>query len=184
MMRGDLREPGGLAGVVEASPAGVSVRSRVHEYGGGEYDVWRDRLFFVDDADGRVYGGRVAGASAPLTPPGSRYADLVCSPDGCWLLAVEERPQGPTEPENRLVAIALRPGQGAAGVEAGDEPRVVAAGHERSVPMTYGLTALSSVLGSVLAMTAIIELGFNTVIAVGTILYVLAAGIAWVARPH
>ena len=130
MMRGDLREPGGLAGVVEASPAGVSVRSRVHEYGGGEYDVWRDRLFFVDDADGRVYGGRVAGASAPLTPPGSRYADLVCSPDGCWLLAVEERPQGPTEPENRLVAIALRPGQGAAGVEAGAEPRVVAAGHD------------------------------------------------------
>ncbi len=58
--------------------------------------------------------------------------------------------------------------------------RIVAADSERCVPMTYGLTALASVLGSVLAMTAIIELGFNAVIAVGAGLYALAGVIAWV----
>ncbi len=60
--------------------------------------------------------------------------------------------------------------------------RIVASEHGRCVPMTYALTTLSSVLGSVLAMTAIIELGFTMVIALGAGLYVLAGGIAWTVR--
>lgn len=60
--------------------------------------------------------------------------------------------------------------------------RIVAADQARCVPMTYALTTLSSVLGSVFAMTAIIELGFTTVIALGAALYVVAGGIAWVVR--
>ena len=77
VMIGMLSDAGGLAHVREASPAGFNVRTRVHEYGGGEYAVWRDRLFFVDDSDGRTHVGRIAGASAPITPTGSCYADLV-----------------------------------------------------------------------------------------------------------
>ena len=47
--------PGREAGAArEASPPGVNVRTRVHEYGGGEYTVWRDRLYYVDDADRHV----------------------------------------------------------------------------------------------------------------------------------
>jgi hypothetical protein len=60
--------------------------------------------------------------------------------------------------------------------------RIVAADQARCVPMTYALTTLSSVLGSVFAMTAIIELGFTTVIAIGAGLYVVAGGIAWAVR--
>ncbi|MCA9572746.1 MAG: hypothetical protein KC656_33130, partial [Myxococcales bacterium] len=56
--------------------------------------------------------------------------------------------------------------------------RIVEAGRGACVPMTYGLTTLSSVLGSAFAMTAIINLGFTNVILLGTVLYVLAVGVS------
>ncbi len=111
--------------VDEVSPAGVDVRTRVHEYGGGEFTVRRDRLYFVDDADRRIHGGTIGSAVAPLSPPGSAWADLVVTPDGRWLLAIEERPREGIEPENRAMAIPLD----ATGAAAG-EPRVIAAGHD------------------------------------------------------
>ncbi len=115
----------------EATPAGVNVRTRVHEYGGGEYTVWRDRIFFVDDADGRIYAGDVAGRALPITRLGSQHADLVISPDGRWLFAIEERPRDGLEPENRLIAIRLRDSPTkASGVEAMGTPLVVASGHD------------------------------------------------------
>ena len=142
VMRGGLAGLGrgavdaGLEDLGEASPPGVNVRTRVHEYGGGEYTVWRDRIFFVDDADRRIHGGRIAGPARPLTPAGSCYADLAISPDGRWLVAVEERPRPGSEPENRLIAIELSVavagsvrGGGGDGI-ASSEPRVVAAGHD------------------------------------------------------
>lgn len=45
--------------------------------------------------------------------------------------------------------------------------------------MTWVLTTLSRVLGSVFAMTAIIELGFTAVVELGLGLYLLASAIAW-----
>ncbi|HEB90513.1 MAG TPA: S9 family peptidase [Deltaproteobacteria bacterium] len=128
VMMGDLSESVGLRNLREASPPGVQVRSRVHEYGGGEFVVWQDRLFFVDDLGGRIHAGRVGGASAAISPAGSRFADLVVSPDGRHLVAVEEKPRSGGEPENRLVAIELGSASGFP-VVAGP-PRVVAAGHD------------------------------------------------------
>lgn len=119
-----------LSNLCEATPPGVNVRTRVHEYGGGEYSTWRDRVFFVDDADGRVYGGRIAGPVTPLVPKGSQYADLVVSPDGAWVFAIEERPREGMEPENRLISIPIGESSHAAGVEATAVPIVVAAGHD------------------------------------------------------
>ncbi|HPG24821.1 MAG TPA: prolyl oligopeptidase family serine peptidase [Myxococcota bacterium] len=131
VMCGDLAEDGsGLLRLAEASPDGVNVRSRVHEYGGGEYTVGRDRLFFVDDADGRIHACRFGGSARPISPPGARYADLLLSPDERWLVAVEERPREGSEPENRLIAIALRAYEGPGGLEAVGPPRVVASGHD------------------------------------------------------
>ncbi len=130
VMTGTLSDAGALEHMREASPAGINVRTRVHEYGGGEYAVWRDRLFFVDDTDGRIHAGRIAGATAPITPAGSCYADLVPSSDGRWLIAIEERPRSEEEPENRLVAIELVASVRPAAVEALSEPRVVASGHD------------------------------------------------------
>jgi len=60
--------------------------------------------------------------------------------------------------------------------------KIVDAGQAPTIPMTYGLTTLSSVLGSAFAMTAIINLGFSNVIALGTVLYVLAVGLSMAAK--
>ncbi len=117
-----------LAEPCEVSPPGVQVRTRVHEYGGGEYSVWRDRLFYVDDADRRIYGGPIGGRMRPLTPAGSCYADLVVSADGRWLVAVEERPRAGQAPENCLISVELAAGD-ADGLSAA-APRIVAAGHD------------------------------------------------------
>jgi dipeptidyl aminopeptidase/acylaminoacyl peptidase len=114
----------------EATPPGANVRTRVHEYGGGEYTVSAGRVFYVDDRDGRVHVARPGGASRPISPAGSRFADLQVSPAGDWLVAVEERPREGREPENRLVAIGLRGAEGAGGCESVGPPRVIAAGHD------------------------------------------------------
>lgn len=127
-----LRRAGATAveGLREVSPADGMVRSRVHEYGGGEYTVWRDRLFYVDDADRRVHGGPLGGPMRPLTPPGSCYAEPVVSGDGRWLVAVEERPVEDREPENRLVAVPLDVGTGRGEAIGAGPAQVVAAGHD------------------------------------------------------
>jgi len=110
----------------DVSPAGVNVRTRVHEYGGGDYTVDRGRLFFVDFADQRIHVCE-AGRSVALSPAGPRYADLVVTPDGRWLLAVEETPRAESEPENRLVAFVLPE----AGVpDAPVAPQPISAGHD------------------------------------------------------
>jgi len=114
----------------EISPIGVNVRTRVHEYGGGEYAVWRDRVFFVDDADGRIYAARIGGAAIAVTPRGSQHADLVVSPDGRWLFAIEERTREGLEPENRLIAIRLRESARGSEIAADGAPLVVASGHD------------------------------------------------------
>ncbi len=130
VMVGDLSEAVGLRDLREASPSGVQVRTRVHEYGGGEFAVWRDRLFFVDDADGRIHVCGIGGPSVPISPAGSRYADLVVSPDGRHLVAVEERPRVGLEPENRLIVIEVAPPSGSGSGIVSGPPRVVAAGHD------------------------------------------------------
>jgi hypothetical protein len=56
--------------------------------------------------------------------------------------------------------------------------KLVAGDQGTAIPMTYGLTTLSSVLGSAFAMAAIINLGFTTVMALGVVLYVLAVGVS------
>ena len=129
---GELATSGPISGVVdlrEESPPGVNVRTRVHEYGGGEYTTGQGQLFYVDDADGRIFGCRSGGGTTPLTPKGACYADLVLSPDGRFLIAIEERPVEGNEPENSLVAIELE-GAGGSDTRAAGPPRVVASGHD------------------------------------------------------
>jgi len=96
---------------VERSPAGVSVRTRVHEYGGGAALSAAGRLWFVDLGDQRLY--RVDGpdrAPVPLTPasgapPVRRWADASPTRSGRWLVCVEER-LDPDRTSHRLVAVA------------------------------------------------------------------------------
>ena len=53
---------------VDVSPAGVSVRSRVHEYGGGAATVPDGVLFYVDQADQRWYRVDAPAARRPSDP--------------------------------------------------------------------------------------------------------------------
>jgi dipeptidyl aminopeptidase/acylaminoacyl peptidase len=92
--------------VAEVLPPDFSMRSRVHEYGGGAYTVSNGVVYFVRDWDQCVW--RMASGNTPeaLTLGGtSRYADLVV--DGDRVIAVrEDHRAGLSEPENDLVAIA------------------------------------------------------------------------------
>ena len=127
LMRASLAGADGLAGPAEeVTQEPVNVRTRVHEYGGGDFLVTAGRVDYVDFSDQRIYVLR-AGRRAPLSWPGASYADFASSPDGRWLLAVEERPCPEGEPENRLVAFALPPPGEAVELV---RPRVVAAGHD------------------------------------------------------
>ena len=52
----------------DVSPAGVSVRSRVHEYGGGAATVAAGVLFYVDQDDQRWYRTRPSTGRPPRPP--------------------------------------------------------------------------------------------------------------------
>jgi dipeptidyl aminopeptidase/acylaminoacyl peptidase len=96
---------------VDVTPLGVSVRTRVHEYGGGSYAVDGTTTYFVNLEDQRLYRQEVGGAPTaitpePATPRGLRYADMNVSPDGRWIASVHERHQGEGMPINELVVIA------------------------------------------------------------------------------
>ena len=91
-----------------------NLRTRVHEYGGGAYQVAAGTVYFSNFADQRLY--RVAqpdGLPEALTPAGYRYADMVVDRHQNRLICVREDhsidPHKPTPPEpvNTLVAIRL-----------------------------------------------------------------------------
>jgi len=107
-------EEGGRQTVMRAPLAGAgpgedltpqrNVRSRIHEYGGGDYRVGEGVVVAADPEGGAFLAGRASGALASARPA-ARYADFAFSPDGRWIVAVEEE-HGDGEPRNRLVALA------------------------------------------------------------------------------
>jgi dipeptidyl aminopeptidase/acylaminoacyl peptidase len=84
----------------DAIPAGVSARTRVHEYGGGAYTVGDGVVYFCHDGDQRVYAGDVPLTPEPDVEHGLRYADLQVV--GEWIVCVRERVASP-EHVNELV---------------------------------------------------------------------------------
>ena len=110
----------------ECTPTSVNVRTRVHEYGGGDYTNIKGGLAYVNFSDQRLYLIGTEGGG-PLSVEGPRYADFYPSPDGRWLFAVEEVDRGVEEPENRLVVFEL-PQEGQS-VQP-QSPRVVASGFD------------------------------------------------------
>jgi dipeptidyl aminopeptidase/acylaminoacyl peptidase len=97
---------------VDVSPATISIRSRVHEYGGGAATISGGVLYYVDQADQRWYrsptgDGLPPDPLTPEPPPGwsSRYADGVVTPSGAWMVSVEER-HDTAGTGHRLVAVA------------------------------------------------------------------------------
>src|SRR5262245_19989110 len=81
--------------VHELLPAPFSARSRVHEYGGGEFLVAGETLYFSNDSDQQVYqvnDVRLGEAPRRLTnAPATRFADLIVDQRRQRLIGVGER---------------------------------------------------------------------------------------------
>jgi dipeptidyl aminopeptidase/acylaminoacyl peptidase len=98
----------------DASPPGINVRTRVHEYGGGAYLAAGELLVVSDFATGRLLRVAPDRSATPLTPEGPfRFADLELDAARGRLLAVREDHSGPGEAVNTIVAVPLD-GSGAA----------------------------------------------------------------------
>ena len=77
--------------VSDVTPQGFNARTRVHEYGGGDFAVRDGVVYFTNFADQRVYRQRTETAPQPLTPEGKfRYSDLVLDAVRSRLYAVRE----------------------------------------------------------------------------------------------
>ncbi|MBW4466696.1 MAG: S9 family peptidase [Pegethrix bostrychoides GSE-TBD4-15B] len=109
--------------------APFNVRTRVHEYGGGAYQVAAGQIYFSNFTDQRLYR-QTAQVSSPdhspdqfpdqspeaLTPEGCRYADIAVDQDRNRLICIREdhgayqqpgQQLAPSEPVNTIVAVSL-----------------------------------------------------------------------------
>jgi dipeptidyl aminopeptidase/acylaminoacyl peptidase len=95
--------------ILDVTPAGTNVRSRVHEYGGGAYLVDRGTLYYSNFDDQRLYRLPPDGSPTPMTPAGEwYYADGAMDPRRPRLVCVrEDHTAGDREPVNTLVVIDL-----------------------------------------------------------------------------
>jgi dipeptidyl aminopeptidase/acylaminoacyl peptidase len=101
---------------VDVNPAGFNARTRVHEYGGGDYVAHDSVVYFSNFADQQLY--RQAPDSDPqLISEGSiegqlRYADAVVDPGRNRLISVgEDHRANDHEALNTLVATPLNGGE-------------------------------------------------------------------------
>jgi dipeptidyl aminopeptidase/acylaminoacyl peptidase len=106
----------GADGVIhDLLPAPFSARSRVHEYGGGEFLVAGETIYFSHDTDQQIYAFRPGEAPKRLTNAAHlRFADLILDASRQRLIGIAERHAGPRRgrpqaPCNALVGIALAP---------------------------------------------------------------------------
>ena len=99
--------------VEELLPTPFSARSRVHEYGGGEFLATGEAVFFINDKDQQIYRLSPGGAPQRITDaPGTRFADLALDAPRSRLIAVAEvhaeaARARPALPRNLLAAVAL-----------------------------------------------------------------------------
>ena len=104
-----LKQAGDQA--VELTPSPYSVKSRVHEYGGGAYLPTDSGVFFVNDQGQNIHRIATDGGISPVTdsPSSVRYADFCLDAARRRLIAVTEI-HGDGEPENALAAVNIDDG--------------------------------------------------------------------------
>ena len=95
----------------DVTPRPFNARTRVHEYGGGDFAVHDDTVYFSNFADQRVYRCPPGGEPQPLTrETGRRFADIVVDRSRNRLIAVREDHAG-SEPVNEIVGVDLEDGE-------------------------------------------------------------------------
>jgi dipeptidyl aminopeptidase/acylaminoacyl peptidase len=101
------RSPDGRG--TDITPAGFNARTRVHEYGGGDYAVSNGTVIFSNFTDQRLYVQRPGSEPKPLTPAEDiRYADGVIDRRRNLFFCVREDHTGYGEAINTLVSIDVK----------------------------------------------------------------------------
>ena len=95
--------------IVDITPPEFNVRNRVHEYGGGAYQVFKGVVYFCNYADQRIYCQLPGKEPRALTPENlDRYADLALDDLHQRLICVrEQHDDSEQDVNNSLVAIPL-----------------------------------------------------------------------------
>lgn len=93
----------------EPLPAEYSVRTAVHEYGGGAFTVFQGMIFFSNFTDGRVYIKEADEPPRPITPEGNyRYADFIYDGQRKRLICIrEDHTKDERNPENTIISISV-----------------------------------------------------------------------------
>ncbi len=95
----------------DITPAGFNARTRIHEYGGGDYAVSNGTIVFSNFTDQRLYLQDLDSELKPLTPgSGLRYADGQIDRRRNVFYCVREDHSGPGEAVNSIVRVALNGG--------------------------------------------------------------------------
>ncbi|BAZ43325.1 peptidase S9 prolyl oligopeptidase [Chondrocystis sp. NIES-4102] len=97
----------------DLTPSPFSVRSKIHEYGGGAYTIDQDTIYFSNYTDGRIYQQLINQPPLPLTNKlQQRYADIIVDrPRNRLICVCEDHSQSNLEAQNSLITINLSTGK-------------------------------------------------------------------------
>jgi dipeptidyl aminopeptidase/acylaminoacyl peptidase len=108
--------------MMDVTPQPFNARTRVHEYGGGDYVVADGTIYFSNFNDQRLYKQSINSQPQPLTPAVEmRYADPVIDRRRSRLISVREDHTNDGEAVNTVVSINLEDGSDACVLVSGDD---------------------------------------------------------------
>ena len=94
------------------TPAPLSVRSKIHEYGGGAFVVQQNTIYFSNYQDGRIYHQIIGTKPYPLTEAlDRRYGDLIVDRQRNRLICISEDHSQNTEAVNNIISINISTGR-------------------------------------------------------------------------
>jgi dipeptidyl aminopeptidase/acylaminoacyl peptidase len=107
---------------IDLTPMPFNARTRVHEYGGGDYTVADGTIYFSNFTDQRLYQQSPGAEPEPLTPEAQmRYADPLVDKMRGRLICVREDHTSAGEAVNTLVSINLKDGTDALVLVSGND---------------------------------------------------------------
>ena len=94
--------------ISDVTPPAFNARTRVHEYGGGDFAVTDGTVYFSNFEDQRLYRQAPGSDPRPLTPASEmRYADGIIDRRRNRMICVREDHTAPGEAVNTLVSLSL-----------------------------------------------------------------------------
>lgn len=111
-----------IGDLADVTPTGFNARTRVHEYGGGDYAVANRTIIFSNFSDQRLYLQPMDAPARPLTPIGAqRYADGLLDRRRNLYYTVREDHSGDGEAVNAVVALDIESVSGGTVVLSGND---------------------------------------------------------------